>query len=702
GSRLYRTGDLARWQPNHHLDYLGRADHQIKIRGHRIEPAEIQHALTTHPAITTAVVTEHNQQLTAYLIGPDGLPPTDELRAHLHRTLPDHMIPTHYIELTHLPLTANGKLDRNALPAPDSTRPDLTATYQPPTTPTEELLAGIWAELLGLDQVGVSDNFFDLGGHSLLATQAVTRLGIGLPLAALFDHPTIKDLAATIDTTTNTSVGVVPITPADRSQPLPLSYAQQRLWFLHQLDPNSTEYHVPTVIPLPDTTDPTTVADALSTIVERHEILRTRIITDPDGIPYQVIDPPTPFPLQTTADTDTPFNLATGPLIRAALIDQRLLTITAHHIITDEWSDRILRHELTTLLNHQPLPPLPTQYADYATWQRHHLTTDTLNTQLDYWRTQLADPPVLELPTDRPQPAVRSTSGDAVEFLIPDHVTAGLRDLSRRHGATPFMTLIAAYAVLLGRYTGQDDILIGTPVANREPAETEALIGFFVNTVVLRSRLDDDPTFTELLVRTRTTALEAFAHQDVPFEQVVDELVRDRSRYRNPLLQTAFNYVQRRPAERTPAAELTVKIDLSVTVADIDGQLGGALQYSTAVFDRSTVERMTGHLLNLLYAIVDDPDRPLSQLPIFGGQGQDQLGATAFASVHELIAAQAATRPDAIAVVFEDSSMTYRELFERAVRLSGHLRGLGVGAESVVGLCLERGNDVVVSMLAVW
>ncbi|MFD0574855.1 amino acid adenylation domain-containing protein [Dactylosporangium darangshiense] len=554
GSRLYRTGDLARWQPNHHLDYLGRADHQIKIRGHRIEPAEIQTALTTHPAITTAIVTEHNQQLTAYLIGPDGLPPADELRAHLQRTLPEHMIPTHYIELAQLPLTANGKLDRTALPAPDSTRPDLTTTYQPPTTPTEQLLASIWAELLHLDQVGVTDNFFDLGGHSLLATQAIARLGINLPLAALFDHPTIQDLAHTIDTTTNTNV-VAPITPADRSQPLPLSYAQQRLWFLAQLDPDSTEYHLPTLIPLPDPVDPAVVARALHTIIERHEILRTRIITDPDGIPHQVIDPPTPLPLAVKDLTDQPdpiaaaktalledarqpFDLTTGPLIRATLLhltdNRHVLALCLHHIVSDEWSGRILRTELATLNHGTPLPPLPIQYADYATWQRQWLTGHILDTQLQYWRTQLANPPTLHLPTDHPRPPIRSNAGAEVAFTIPEPTATALQQLSRQHGTTMFMTLIAAYATLLHRHTGQSDILIGTPIANRNHPETESLIGFFVNTLALRSRFDDDPLFTELLARTRTTALDAYTHQDLPFEQLVDELTPTRDRSQTP------------------------------------------------------------------------------------------------------------------------------------------------------------------------
>ncbi|MFD0574853.1 condensation domain-containing protein [Dactylosporangium darangshiense] len=464
------------------------------------------------------------------------------------------MIPTHYIELAQLPLTANGKLDRTALPAPGSTRPYLTTTYQLPTTPTEELLAHIWAELLHLDQVGVSDNFFDLGGHSLLATQAITRtrthLNIDLPLATLFDHPTIHDLAHIIDTTVNPASP--PITPADRTQPLPLSFAQQRLWFLDQLEPGSTEYNVPAVMPLAGPIDPAVVADALTAVVARHETLRTRLVSGPDGVAYQVIDPPAPVPLEVleAATTDdaralinqhaqAAFNLATGPLLRATLIrvnDRNLLALCMHHVISDEWSAAILHRELTALLADADtaLPELPVQYADYAVWQRQWLAGEILDTQLDYWRTQLANPPVLELPTDRPRPAVRSAAGGLVEFTIPADVTTRLRELSRQNGTTMFMTLTAAYALFLARHTGQTDILIGTPIAGRSRAETEALIGFFVNTLVLRTQLDDDPTFAELLARTRTTALNAYAHQDLPFEQLVDELVHHRDRSRTP------------------------------------------------------------------------------------------------------------------------------------------------------------------------
>ncbi|WP_345144881.1 amino acid adenylation domain-containing protein, partial [Dactylosporangium darangshiense] len=699
GSRLYRTGDLAYHRPDGQLEYLGRTDHQIKIRGHRIEPAEIQTALTTHPAITTAIVTEHDQQLTAYLIAADGMPPADELRAHLHRTLPEHMIPTHYIELTQLPLTANGKLDRTALPAPDTARPELTTTYQPPTTPTEELLAHIWAELLHLDEIGVSDNFFDLGGHSLLATQVITRIrttfNVDLPLAVLFDEPTIGAAARHIDAAARSGATATsaPITVADRGAELPLSFAQQRLWFVAQLDPESTEYNNPTAISFNGSIDVTALTDALSAIVERHEVLRTRLVVDADGVPHQVIDPPGPFRLSTVdvsdqadpqracrdlvgRDAAVPFDLAAGPLIRATLVrladEHHVLALCLHHVVSDEWSAKIFDRELSELYHSyraglaSPLAPLPVQYADYAVWQRNWLTGAVLDAQLDFWRTQLADPPVLELPTDRPHPPVRDTAGAALDFAVPAELAAALRALSRRNGVTTFMTLVAAYTALLHRYTGQDDLLIGTPIANRTQAGTEPLIGFFVNTLVLRARLDGDPTFAEVLARTRATALDAYGHQDLPFERLVDELVRDRDRSRTPLIQTLFNYftpdetpaqLQAPSADAPPREGVVAPFDLRLIFAETRDGLIGAIEYPTALFDHATIQRMAAHLLLLLESIAADPDRPISQLDVLTPAERTQLeawnatdAAVPAQPVHTLIAAHAHTNPDRPAV----------------------------------------------------
>ncbi|MET7339624.1 amino acid adenylation domain-containing protein, partial [Nonomuraea sp. NPDC005650] len=657
GSRLYRTGDVAVWRPDGQLAFLGRTDHQVKIRGFRIEPGEIQHALTGHPHIAAALVTTFGQdadrRLVAYLVPADpahGIPATDDLRAYLAVGLPDYMIPSVFIELAAFPLSPNGKIDRAALPVPDGSRPELVGGYEAPVTATEQVLAGIWADLLGVDQVGVGDNFFDLGGHSLLATQAMTRIrnafSADLPLAALFDQPIIKGLATLIDSTALTTVAP-PIVPADRDQPLSLSFAQQRLWFLAQLDPGSAEYNIPTPIPMPGDLDVLALRAALTALVERHEVLRTRLVADADGIPYQIIDPPADFDLSVievaseeeaqaliAADAAAPFDLATGPLLRGSLIrlseDLHILALCMHHVVFDEWSAKIFHEELASLYEAfragqpSPLAPLQVQYADFAQWQRSWLTGETLEEQLGYWRRQLVNPPVLDLPIDRPRAAIRDTAGAALDFHIGPEVADGLRALSRRTGMTMFMTLLAAYTVLLGRYSRQDDVLVGTPVANRNQAETEDLIGFFVNTLVLRADLSGDPTFTDLLQQVRATALDAYGHQDLPFEQLVDELGIDRDRSRTPLFQTLFNYLttegndsdgsQNDEAQNTAQ---TVKYDLILTVADSgESGLAGSIRYSTALFDRSTVARLVGHLQTLVECVAADPGRPLSALPL--------------------------------------------------------------------------------------
>ncbi|MFG1690523.1 amino acid adenylation domain-containing protein, partial [Nonomuraea sp. NPDC049269] len=628
-----------------------------------------------------------------------------------------------------------------ALPAPDGSRPDLAGGYQAPATPTEQLLAGIWADLLGLDQVGVRDNFFDLGGHSLLATQAITRIrttfGTDLALAALFDHPTINGLATLIDGTAITAIAP-PISSADRDHPLPLAFAQQRLWFLAQLDPDSAEYNAPIPIPLSGDLDIPALRAALTALVERHEVLRTRLVADADGIPHQIIDPPADFPLPLVdlthqaaqdfiaTDAATPFDLAAGPLLRGSLIrisdQEHILALCMHHVVSDEWSAKIFHRELTALYEAfrqgkpSPLAPLAVQYADFAVWQRAWLTGETLGEQLGYWQRQLAQPPVLNLPTDRPRLPVRTTAGAAINFRIDPDISHRLQELSRRSGATMFMTLLAAYSALLGRYTRQDDLLVGTPVANRNQAETEDLIGFFVNTLVLRTDLSGDPTFTELLHRVRATALEAYGHQDLPFEQLVDELGVDRDRSRTPLFETLFNYTAdldgvHIPEENTALEQSAVKFDLVLSmVAAGDQDLVGSVQFSTALFEQATIERLIGHLNMLLAAVTTDPDQPLSALPILTSaelQSLREVNTTGVvlpeaAGVHELIAARAAAGPEAVAVAGLDGQLSYGELDVRANQLAHKLIALGAGPETTVALCLERGLDLVVAVLAVW
>ncbi|MFJ4306582.1 amino acid adenylation domain-containing protein, partial [Streptomyces pseudovenezuelae] len=752
GRRMYRTGDRVRRLPSGELEFLGRADTQVKIRGVRIEPGEIEAALTAHTGVRSAVVTAHGEgtgrRLVAHVVPADpaeGIPPTPELRDHLRHTLPEFMIPALFTELAELPLTRNGKTDRAALPQPDPHQWD-THEHVALSGATEELLAGIWAQVLGTDRVGADDDFFAVGGHSLLATQVISRVrevfGAEVPLSALFDHPTVRGLAPAVDAS-ETAPAVPPVTPADRAEPLPLSYAQQRLWLLDQLDPGSIAHVLPSPLPLRGDLDVYALEAALGGLTARHEVLRTRLVPDAEGVAHQIVDPPAAFPLPVvdvseatdpaaaahaliTADARTPFDLTNGPLVRAALIrmapDDHVLALTLHHVVTDEWSERILRRELSALYDAfragrpDPLPPLPVQYADFAVWQRHWLNGEVLEGQLAYWRDQLADLAPSDLPTDRPRPAVRTTRGAMLPFAVPEGVARTLRSLSHESGTTMFMTLLAAVSVLLGRYTGSADVAVGTPVANRNRAETEDLIGFFVNTLVLRTDLSGDPTFTELLGQVRETALGAYAHQDLSFEHLVDDLVVERDRSRTPLFQVLFSYDNDSTvpdAVDTPHdSSRAVQFDLSLRLGDSEsGGLVGQIEYSTALFDTGTMERLSGHLVRLLEAVAEDAGRRVGELPVLSvderervvrGWNGRSVALPSVGGVHELIVARASAAPDAVAVVSGGRVLSYGGLVARAGRLAHVLRARGVGAESVVGLCLPRGVDMVVAVLGVW
>src|SRR6266566_38334 len=499
-----------------------------------------------------------------------------------------------------------------------------------------------------------------------------------------------------------------PVRRVGRDRVLPLSFAQQRLWFLDQLDPGSNEYYLPSLIRLGGDVDGAALGAALAGVVARHEVLRTRLVAGADGVAHQVIDPPSPVPLPVAdvsgeadsaralgrlvgQDSAVPFDLAGGPLIRALLVRLgaagHVLVLSMHHVVFDEWSGRILRRELSALYaafqagEPDPLPPLLVQYADFAVWQREHLTGEILDRQLEYWRDQLAAVPALELPADRPRPPVRSAEGAALQFSVPAEVSKRLRVLSRERGVTMFMTLLAAFAVVLGRYCGVDDVVVGAPVANRNRAETEDLIGFFINTLVMRTDLSGDPSFAELLGRVRDTALAAYAHQDLPFEQLVDALVTERDRSRTLLFQVLFNYDtldvpeqagdlgwSRSDPEIAPDGSLQVKFDLAMRLGEAGDGLAGEIKYSTALFDAVTVERMVGHLVTVLGAVAADAGMRVSSVPVFTEPERHRLVGVcndtatpvpAVGGVHELIAARAAASPDAVAVVSGGRWLTY-------------------------------------------
>jgi amino acid adenylation domain-containing protein len=758
GSRLYKTGDLARYLPDGNIEYLGRIDNQVKIRGFRIELGEIEAVLNAHPQIQQAVVivTEDipgDKRLVAYLVKSDESLTNKQIRDFLKQQLPEYMLPSVFVTLDTIPLTPNGKIDKKALPIPDGVSREVE--YIAPRTPSEEIIANIFATVLNQQNIGINDNFFSLGGHSLLATQLISRLrlafNVEIPLRAVFESPTVTQLDIAIAQLRSQERGLIlpPIQAieGDREQ-LPLSWAQERLWFLNQLEGDSATYNMPAAVKIAGDLDINALQQALSEIVHRHEILRTSIQTV-NGTPIQVIHPQvttsinvvdlqqllapereTLLEQQIQLEASIPFNLENAPLIRCSLLQisarEYVLLLTMHHIVSDGWSMGIFISELSSLYaafcagDPSPLPALPLQYADFAVWQKRWLSGVVLETQLNYWRSQLqGSPELLQLPTDRPRPVVQTYHGRTQSFELNQDLTQKLQSLSAESGTTLFMTMLAAFVTLLYRYSGQSDILVGTPIANRNRNEIESLIGFFVNTLVLRTNFADNPSFENLLAQVRETTLQAYEHQDVPFEQVVEALQPQRSLSHSPLFQVMF-VLQNVPMTEfeLPGVTLTqldgdstiAKFDLTLSMSETDRGLVGEWEYNTDLFDGSTIERMTAHFQNLLSAIVANPAVTVGELALLSAAERHQLlvewNDTAFEyptdkCIHQLFESQVEKTPDAVAVVFEDQQLTYRELNQRANQLAHYLQTLGVRPEVLVGICVERSLEMVVGLLGI-
>ena len=760
GERLYRTGDLVRQRPDGALDFLGRLDGQVKIRGFRIEPGEIEAALGSHPAVRECVVLARetasgDRRLAAWvaLDSADRSNPSD-LSAWLRGKLPDYMIPSAFVVLPALPLTPNGKVDRRALLEPSPERP-VDAQTTAPSDPVEELLAGIWADVLGLGRIGVHDDFFALGGHSLLATQVVSRirgaLGVELPLRVLFETPTVAALAGAVRAARSESaLQAPPLVPVPRDGALPLSFAQQRLWFLDQLEPGSPAWNMPLAIRLTGEAAVERLTRIFAVVVQRHEALRTTFSTRA-GQPAQVIAGEMRPPLAVVdlaglpaAEREEralrlareealhPFDLARGPLLRLTLVRlaarEHLLLITLHHVVSDGWSMGVLLREIAALWKAfsestpAALPELPVQYADFAVWQRRWLQGEALEAQLAFWRRQLdGAPQVLELPTDRPRPATPSYRGARLPVSLPSSLAAAVRALCQKEGATPFMVLLAAWAAVLGRHAGQEDVLIGSPVAGRTRREIEGLIGFFVNTLVLRTDLSGEPSFGALLRRVRAAALDAFAHQDLPFERLVEELVPARDLAVPPLFQVLF-VLQNAPLERLTLPGLVLaplplerglaQLDLALSLGEDADGFSGTLEHGTDLFDHGTALRLAGRFEALLAAAVGDPDRAVAGLPLLlpgerqqilveGSEGTEPRRAPGFL---ELFAAAVSAMPDAPAVlstVAPEEALSYRELDRLSALLASHLRLLGASPEVRVGLCVRRSPRMVAGLLAI-
>ncbi len=752
GGRMYRTGDLAWLRRDGQLEYAGRADQQVKVRGFRIEPGEVEATLLGHPAVREAVVVARedapgDRRLVGYVVPAEGAAPAgDELRGWLRERLPEHMVPAAVVALEQLPLTPSGKLDRAALPAPEAVGAG-ASEYVAPRGLVEEAVADIWAGVLRRERVGAHDDFFALGGHSLMATQVISRVrdrfGAELQLRELFEASTLEAFARRVES----AMPAAPPREVDEGTfAFPLSFAQQRLWFLDQMAPGNTAYNVTGARHLRGRLDAAALERALDEVRRRHESLRT-VFRLRGGEPVQVVLPwrPAPLPLADVsamprpgqeAEVDrrvaemagTPFDLAAGPLVRAELVrlgdEEHVFVFGMHHVVSDGWSMGVFNRELRTLYEAfaaglpSPLPELEIQYPDFALWQREQLAGEALERQVAFWRDALRDAPVLDLPTDRPRPATQTFNGAARELLFPRELAGRLRALGERERATPFMVLMAAWQLLLARWSGQEDVVVGTPTAGRGRREIEGLIGFFVNTLAIRVDLSGRPGFREVVRRVREASFAAFAHQDLPFEKIVEELKPERDPARSPFFQVVFA-LQNAPGDsvKTPGLEWggwggegrTAKYDLSLVLVDTPEGLAGVLEYNTDLFDPETAERTIARLRTVLEAVAANPEVPVGDVPLLAPGERERLaewsdsGAAEAPArcVHELFAEQARRVPAKTALASGGERVSYADLDRRSDALAARLRGLGVGPDARVGTCMERSPAMVAALLGV-
>ena len=756
--RIYKTGDLARWNADGNLECLGRIDEQIKLRGFRIELGEIESLLLQHPLVKEAVVilykADSNHRLVAYITeAKKSVNLEIEVKEYLKNRLPNYMIPSQIMVLEQLPLTANGKLDRRALPIPNT---DASTELEIPVTPTEEILASIWQNLLKIKSVGRSDNFFELGGHSLLATQLIARIrdsfGVELSVRKVFEQSVLSELAREIDKA-STSVALPSITPQPENEPKTLSFAQSRLWFLAQLEGKGTSatYNMPFALQLDGNLNVEALRQSLTYLLERHTTLRTYfpalegqpqvVVKDVEDMEVLEITDLQALDSQTQAETvqqlanthaQEPFNLNTGPLFRAKLLQlsqqKNILLINIHHIISDGWSMGVFKREwqqayAAYATGYTPnLSPLPIQYSDYAAWQRSWLQGESLSSQENYWKQQLSDASrLLELPTDYPRPAQQSYQGEREEYCLSKELTEKLKHLSQQQGASLFMTLLAAFNILLSRYSRQEDLCIGSGIANRTHSYTEGLIGFFVNTLVLRSKIKPEQVFIDLLQQTRQTCLDAYAHQDIPFEYLVEQLQPERSLSHNSLFQVMIVLQNAAGAgvnvslpgldiqyleQRFPFA----KFDLLLDLCERDEQLHCMWEYATDLFEASTIKRMAGHFEILLTAITQNPQQPIHQLPIITPAESQQLQIWNQTDIdypqhHTLVTLfeeQVAKTPDKIAVVFANRSLSYQELNQKANQLANHLLQVkSLSDNPLMAICMDRSLEMLIGMFAI-
>ncbi len=757
--RVYKTGDRARWLPDGNLEYLGRLDNQVKLRGFRIELSEIEVTLRQHESVKEAVVVLYNQEenlgLAAYITLNIQIDTVSRvLRSWLNISLPGYMIPASFTVLDELPLTPNGKIDRKALPVPDLS---IHAEQQTPWTETEHLLCNLWSQVLGIEVTCIRSHFFEVGGHSLLATRLVSRIresfDIEMPLREVFEHAHLKDQAKWLDKQQR-GQELPPITPLAEEESLVLSFAQQRLWFLAQLEGQSATYNIPAALYIEGGLNEKALQRSLTTLIRRHDSLRLSFPLVDGKTTVQLNDIYNPLSVTDLSDLSeseqqsqvrkfiddhsrTLFDLSTGPLLNLHLLklgkQEEILLFNMHHIISDGWSIGVLIRDWSQLYSayakdQEPqLPELQIQYTDYAAWQRNWLRGETLDHQLGYWTKKLTGmPELLELPTDYSRPAVMSYQGKHLKCTLSDELTQGIKQLSLQHGTTVFMALLATFKVLLYRYSGQTDLAIGSSIANRTQPQTEDLIGFFVNTLVLRTNIKGDHSFLELLKQVRQTSFEAYSHQDIPFEYLVEQINPSRSMSHSPLFQVMF-VLQNAPEEALELSGLktsvmvpentTAKFDLTLSVAERGDLFVCDWEYCTDLFRSDTVKRMTEHFRILLEGIINIPEQALSQLPLLTETEQLQLqncnktetNYSKDLTIVDLFEAQVKKTPDNIALVFENQQLSYRELNEKSNQVANYLISLKTDADnytqvtynSLVGICVERSLEMVIGLLGV-
>ncbi|HKX28230.1 MAG TPA: amino acid adenylation domain-containing protein, partial [Blastocatellia bacterium] len=757
GGRLYRTGDLGRYLKDGRVEYAGRRDEQVKIRGYRIELGEITEALKAHPGVREAAVIIREEQpgqprLVGYAVAA-GEVTESILKSHLREQLPEYMVPPAVVLLGALPLTRNGKVDKSALPEPERVAAPAESRDDHYRDAYEAMISGIWAEVLKVTHVDRDDNFFEIGGHSLLATQVISRIrevfGVKIGVRTIFEEPQLEGLARRIEKALRAGEKeeASPLIRASREGALPLSFAQQRLWFIEQLEPGQATYNIPAAVRLEGRLEIEILERVINEILRRHEVLRTRIRAE-EGIPRQVIEDWTPRSLEVEdltnrspqegedeirraarAEAATGFDLSRGPLLKVKILkledELHVALFTMHHIVSDAWSMGILIREIGTLYRayragaESPLDELEVQYADYAVWQRAYMTGARLGREVEYWTSQLKNQAVLALPADHSRPAAPSHRGGREKIELPPALSAELKRFSQREGATLFMTLMAAFKTLLMRYSGEEDVSIGTAIANRTRREIEGVIGFFVNTLVLRTHLGGNPSFRELVRREREAALGAYAHQEVPFEKLVEEINPERDLSRSPLFQVMMllenagrQELEIQGLKLSGLGEETGAPKFDLTLALTEGRefITGHLEYDRDLYDRESIRRMTRHYERVVAEVLRDAEQRIREIELMSEAEKSQVlvewsqtesSNQELPPAHEMIRLQAARCADAIAVESERGNLSYRELNRRANQVGNYLRRKGIGREDLVGVCADRSLETAIALLGI-